>query len=114
MTNKNRGTGGDSATLPKPEVAPVHKGVDHTVLQGSSEGAAFMPEHYSTHEAVVVVVEGRVEIQLTESGVTDTVAAGECYVIRPGEKHTLSSRDGFRLFLTMPSKAEIRFEEAES
>lgn len=80
-------------------------------MQGTSSGAAFVPEHDCTHEAVVVVVEGAVEIILTDSGERHAVNAGECYVIHPGVQHTLSSVDAFRLFLTMPSAAEIRFKE---
>ena len=111
MTNRSNGTDDTVSALPRPEITEVHSGVDCTVVQGSSRGAAFMPEHFCTHEAVVIVVEGRVEIRLTDTGTTAQVSTGECYVIRPGVKHTLTSQDRFRLFLTMPSSAEIRFEE---
>ena len=111
MTNSNHVTEGAVGQLPRPAVTDIYKGTHHTVVQGTGSGAAFMPEHYCTHEAVMVVVEGRVEIELTESEETCTVNAGECYVIRPRSKHTLSSLGAFRLFLTMPPKAEIRFKE---
>ena len=111
MANNNHTADGVAGSLPRPEVTPIHKGPAHTVLQGASAGAAFMPEHDCTHEAVVVGVEGRVEIALTDAGERHAVDAGECYIIHPKVQHTLSSPGAFRLFLTMPAAAEIRFKE---
>jgi quercetin dioxygenase-like cupin family protein len=96
-------------TAGRPTVETVFTGEHEQVLRGSSTGPAHMPEHYCTHEAVVTVIDGSVEIRLSGTGDIQRVASGECYVIPAGEKHTLHAREAFSLFLVMPASAEIHF-----
>ena len=68
-----------------------------------------MPEHYCTHEAVVVVTSGKVEITYSKSGERNSVSAGECHVIPAKSTHRLTSDGPFNLFLTIPGGAKIEF-----
>jgi quercetin dioxygenase-like cupin family protein len=97
--------------LPRPEVSTIYDGAEETVLQGKSDSAAFMPEHFSTREAIVVVVEGEVRIHYTDLGEEAGVAAGDTHVIQPKVWHSLSADGPFRLFLIYPTGAEIKFED---
>jgi quercetin dioxygenase-like cupin family protein len=85
-------------------------GTQQQVIQGSSDRAAFMPEHYATHEAAVMVAEGTVDIHYSESGTTLSVSAGQHHLIEPNQRHALSSPGAFRLYLVMPADGEIRFD----
>ena len=70
-----------------------------------------MPEHYCTHEAVVVVTSGEVEIVYSENMKRSRVRAGECHVIPANRRHTLTADAPFQLFLTIPyedAKLEFR------
>lgn len=100
----------DATERPRPQVDPVHMGTQQQVIRGSSDRPAFMPEHYATHEAAVIVAEGSVDIHYRESGTNMSVSAGQHHLIEPNQRHALSSPGAFRLYLVMPAAGEIRFD----
>ena len=99
----------DTAGRQRPKVEPVHTGTQQQVFRGSGDGAVFMPEHYCTHEAVVVVTSGEVEIVYSENMERSRVMAGECHVIPANLRHTLTADAPFQLFLTIPGDAKLEF-----
>ena len=93
----------------RPTVVPAFSGESHKVFKGSSDASAYMPEHYSTHEAVVVVTSGRVTVRFSDNGDTVSAAEAEFLTIPANRKHTLKSDGAFTLFLTIPATAELKF-----
>ena len=96
----------------RPKVEAVHKG-GAQVLRLSSEGPAFLPEHFCSHDAVLVVTNGEIVITYTKTEQPNPVSAGNCHVIPAQTAHTLRSDAAFQMFLTIPGEAHLKFRGAE-
>jgi quercetin dioxygenase-like cupin family protein len=58
-----------------------------------------LSEHSSPHEALVLVLDGSVEIFIGES--THTVQAGQCLILPANVSHALKALERFKMMLTM-------------
>lgn len=66
-----------------------------------------MPHHHATHEAVVVVLEGKAVLHI--NGEDISLNAGESRVIPAGVPHSLDVVEDFKATAVMAAKSEIIF-----
>ena len=97
---------------PRPKIEWVHKD-GAQVRRLSSEGPAFLPEHFCSHNAVLVVTSGEIVITYVETDQPNVVSAGNCHVIPAKVAHHLRADGPFQMFLIIPGEAELQFRGAK-
>jgi len=94
-------------TINMPELVTLEKGALFKVLQVTGQGGMQMPLHYSTKEAVVIVLEGSAQLKIDEK--EHLLQAGGNFIIPARQNHSLSLKTGFKALVIMPLDSNIEF-----
>ncbi len=96
-------------TSDKPEMVVSQSGESLKVLQVTGKSDMIMPLHYSTLEAVIVVLAGSAELEIGQQ--KHLLHAGDSFLIPARQKHTLSIKADFKARVVMPQDSRIEFAE---
>lgn len=91
----------------KPEVTLLKKGVVFKILQVTGEKGMRMPKHISTKEAVIVIAEGNVIIEIASA--EHSLKKGDSMIIPAAIPHSLLVMTSLKAIVTMPVESEIEF-----
>ena len=94
-------------TSDKPELVVSQTGEALKVFQVTGKGEMVMPLHYSTLEAVIVVVAGSAILKIEDK--EHLLQAGDSFLIPARQKHTLSIKAEFKARVIMPQDSRIEF-----
>ncbi|MCM4164266.1 MULTISPECIES: cupin domain-containing protein [unclassified Arenibacter] len=93
--------------LNRPQLTHLQVGENLKILQIEALANKGMPEHNSSHEAVIVVQEG--EAILKTKDVTYVLKKGTTMVVPAGLKHSLSAIKDFKAVAIMATDSIINF-----
>lgn len=94
-------------TQTKPEMSIAQTGNRFKVLKVTGIKEMQMPFHYSTMEAVIIVLQGEAILNLTEKKVH--LKANDSAIIPANEPHTLLIKETFLANVIMEIDSEIKF-----
>ncbi len=94
-------------TSVKPEVVVFQTGESIKVLQVTGKSEMIMPMHYSTMEAVIIVLAGSAILEMEHKKYL--FQEGNSFVIPALQKHTLSLKADFKALVIMPHDSRIEF-----
>ena len=94
-------------TSDKPEMVVSQTGKSLKVLQVTGKSEMIMPLHYSTMEAVIVVLAGSAILEIEHE--KHLLQAGDSFLIPARQKHTLSIKAEFKARVVMPQDSRIEF-----
>ena len=94
-------------TSDKPELVVFQTGESFKVLQVKGKAEMIMPLHYSTMEAVIVVLAGSAILAIDHNKYL--LQEGNSFVIPARQKHTLSLKAEFKALVVMPKDSMIEF-----
>lgn len=95
-------------TQAKPEMRPLQVGEQFKMLEVTAVAGAFMPVHYCTSEAIVMVREGTATLEM-EGGNTE-LAPGSSILIPAGKPHSLRVGQPLKATVVMERTATLEFE----
>ena len=93
-------------TTDAPQTTILQAGNLFKVLQVTGTGGMYMPEHYSSSEAVIVVQKGSAVLGL--NGKEYALRQDRSFVIPAGEQHTLRLEESFQAIVIMEISSEIK------
>lgn len=91
----------------KPEMIVSQKGEQFKVLKVTGTKGVEMPSHFSTKEAVIIVLRGEAVLKLTMKEVH--LKANESTIIPAKEPHILMIKEDFQANVIMEIDSEIKF-----
>lgn len=94
-------------THKKPEMSLSQIGSKFKVLKVTGEKGMQMPSHFSTKEAVIVVLQGEAILNLMDKKIH--LKPHESAIIPAGEPHTLELKSTFQADVVMEIESEIQF-----
>ncbi|HNP18778.1 MAG TPA: cupin domain-containing protein [Fulvivirga sp.] len=94
--------------IESPTMENVAYGKTFKVLNIVGTVGMHMPEHHATHEAVILVKQGKAIVTMT--GEKYLIQKGEVFIIPAGEQHTLAVLEAFEANVIMPVASTIEFE----
>lgn len=95
-------------TLTRPEMRILKTGKQFKILKVTGLKGMVMPSHFSSKEAVVIVLKGEAILKLAEMEIH--IKANQPAIIPAGELHTLFIQEDFEAEVIMEVDAEIKFE----
>lgn len=93
-----------------PQLTPLDTGEQVKAFQVTGRKEMIMPDHHSTEEAVVVVLEGAAELRFTDGN--HSLSKGGTFLIPGGKPHKLVLLEDFRAMVVMPMESKIEFEKS--
>jgi quercetin dioxygenase-like cupin family protein len=93
--------------LSKPELTHLKVGEHLKILQIRAMAGMGMPEHHSTHEAVIVVQQG--EAILKTKDADHLLKKGSSMLVPAGMQHSLSVLKEFKAIAIMAKDSNINF-----
>lgn len=93
----------------KPEMSIIQTGSKFKVLKVTGIKGAEMPSHFSTKEAVIIVLKGEAILNLTEKKIH--LKTNDSAIIPANEAHTLQITEIFEASVIMEIDSDIKFEE---
>lgn len=94
-------------TQTKPGMIVSQTGRKFKILEVTAIKGMVMPLHYSTKEAVIIVLKGEAVLRLNEKDVD--LKTNENSIIPAGNPHTLLIKEDFRARVIMEIDSEIKF-----
>ena len=94
-------------TSVKPDVVVSQTGESLKVFQVTGKAEMIMPLHYSTMEAVIVVLAGSALLAIENKEYL--LQEGNSFIIPALQKHTLSLKADFKARIVMPLDSRIEF-----
>jgi quercetin dioxygenase-like cupin family protein len=94
-------------TTNKPELVTLTTGALFKVLKVTGQSGMQMPLHYSTKEAVLIVLEGIALLKIYEKD--HLLQAGDSFIIPARQNHNLSLESDFKALVIMPLDSNIEF-----
>lgn len=91
----------------KPEMIVSQTGDRFKILRVTAIKDMVMPSHFSTKEAVIIVLKGEAVLRLTEKEVH--LKTNESTIIPAGEPHILTIKEDFQANVIMEIDSEIKF-----
>lgn len=91
----------------KPEMSIAQKGERFKVLKVTGIKGMQMPSHFSTKEAVIIVLQGEAILNLTEKQIH--LKANDSAIIPANEPHTLLIKETLQANVIMEIDSEIKF-----
>lgn len=90
-----------------PMMTDLQLGGTFRVLQVSGSTGMYMPEHFSTKEAVVIIQKGAAILKM--KGVDHYLEINNSLIVPAGVKHELQLTDDFLGLVIMEADSEIKF-----
>lgn len=94
-------------TQNRPSLVTINTGESFKIHQVTGRQGMEMPLHYSTKEAVVIVLEGTAQLNIDETG--HLLHAGSTFIIPANKNHTLVLKADFKAVVIMPNDSDIKF-----
>jgi len=94
-------------TINKPELVTLATGALFKVLKVTGQSVMQMPLHYSTKEAVLIVLEGIALLKIDEK--EHLLQAGDSFIIPARQNHNLSLKSDIKALVIMPLDSNIEF-----
>ncbi len=91
----------------KPVMEIYSKGKTYKVLEVTGDEGAMMPPHLSTGEAVIMVQDGEVALEINNN--INHLTKNDVFVIPPATVHSLSIKNKFKAMVVMGLDSEIEF-----
>jgi len=91
----------------KPDMITLLTGVSNKVLQVTGQAGISMPLHYSTQEAVLVVLEGSAVLIIDDK--ENLLEKGSAFIIPSHQEHSLSLKTEFKALVVMAHDSVIEF-----
>lgn len=82
-------------------------GASNKVLQVTGQAGISMPLHYSTQEAVIIVLEGSAVLIIDEK--ENLLEKGSAFIIPARQEHSLSLKAEFKALVVMAHDSVIEF-----
>lgn len=92
-----------------PEMIPLKNGESLKIFQINAKARMKMPMHYSTKEAVVIILEGHALLKIDK--IKHILQKGTVFIIPAQQNHTLSVKTKFKALLIMAEDSKIEFIE---
>ncbi|HBG87167.1 MAG TPA: cupin [Marinilabiliaceae bacterium] len=89
------------------ELVQLQTGASFKVLQVSGKAGLEMPLHYSTQEAVVIVLEGSALLLIDKT--EHLLLAGRSFIIPARQHHSLQLKQDFKALVIMAEESDIEF-----
>jgi quercetin dioxygenase-like cupin family protein len=90
-----------------PELITLQTGASNKVLQVTGQAGISMPLHYSTREAVVIVLEGSAILIIDNK--ENLLEKGTAFIIPARQKHSLTLKTEFKALVIMAHDSVIEF-----
>lgn len=94
-------------TQTKPQMSILKSGKEYKILNVTGVKGAQMPPHYSTKEAIIILLNG--EALLKMEGKDIRLLPGEFIIIPAAEPHALYIKEDFEANVIMAIDSEIKF-----
>ena len=94
-------------TQTKPQMSILKSGKEYKILIVTGVKDSQMPSHYSTKEAIIILLKG--EALLKMGGIDVRLLPGEFTIIPAAEPHTLFIKEDFEANVIMALDSEIKF-----
>lgn len=91
----------------KPQMSIQDTGKEYKILKVTGAKDAQMPLHFSTKEAIIVVLKGKIILKLGDKDIH--LSQDESAIIPASEPHTLSVKEDFTANVIMGVESEIKF-----
>jgi len=91
----------------KPEMITLLIGAANKVLQVTGQAGISMPLHYSTQEAVIIVLEGSAVLIIDKK--KNLLEKGSAFIIPSCQEHSLSLKTEFKALVVMAHDSVIEF-----
>lgn len=91
----------------KPDMITLQTGVSNKVLQVTGRAGISMPLHYSTEEAVLIVLEGSAVLIIDDK--ENLLEKGSAFIIPARQKHSLTLKTEFKALVVMAHDSVIEF-----
>lgn len=85
----------------------LQTGVSNKVLQVTGRAGISMPLHYSTEEAVLIVLEGSAVLII--DGKENLLEKGSAFIIPARQKHSLTLKNEFKALVVIAHDSVIEF-----
>jgi quercetin dioxygenase-like cupin family protein len=94
-------------TQNRPNLVTLNTGESFKIHQVTGRQGMVMPSHYSTKEAVVIVLEGTAHLKIDET--EHLLESGSTFIIPANKNHTLTLQADFKAVVIMPNDSDIKF-----
>ena len=94
-------------TLDIPQTTLLHTGRLFKVLQVRGNKGTSMPDHFCTHEAVIIVQRGSAILRM--AGLEYPLTLNRSFIIPAGENHSLTIEDDLEANVVMKIDSQIKF-----
>lgn len=97
----------DSGKVNRPQLIQLTNGEKYKAYQVTGYAGMIMPQHISTKEAVVIIQEGKADLEINNS--INHLKMNDVFVIPAGVHHSLAIKDRFKSIVIMENDSEIKF-----
>lgn len=94
-------------TMIRPDMITLQTGATNKVLQVTGQAGVSMPLHYSTQEAVLIVLEGSAVLIIDDK--ENLLEKGSTFIIPARQKHSLMLKTEFKALVVMAHDSVIEF-----